>query len=75
LVPAALFSRFDDQLLGAVTVDDLQRGGQDAVMGDLAARPVPQPWMARRAGGGVICSAPFLSAPDPILIFTVDLRC
>jgi hypothetical protein len=41
------------QGLGAVTVDDLQLGGQDKVTGDLAARPVPRPWVVRRAGGGV----------------------
>ena len=28
-MPAALLNRFDDQLLGTVTVDDLQRGGQN----------------------------------------------
>jgi hypothetical protein len=75
VVPAALFGRFDDQLPGAVTAGDLQRGGQDEVTGDLAV-----PAGAAAAGGAAgrrwdLWSASFsrrLITPPAI---TVDLRC
>ena len=37
--------------------------------------PAPRPWMARRAGGGVNCSAPSSRRLGPMLVIIVDLHC